>query len=176
MSNSTCVTATILRLISLGFWSWAVLHLIIWITHPIAVRIDPWGMEGFDPRRLVTIIGCTVAGAALYAISLPVAVRATAGPHTSRPFAIAFTTIRMVAFCSFLFALVWVLLGLFEVFVRRLTESQSGQVPLSSDSTRWVLRNVFTASFPFLLFGLLWPFANQLAHAITRRFPSTKEG
>lgn len=171
MRDSTSIIATILRIICLGFWFWAAMHLIAWVTHPIVTRIDPWGTEVFDPRRLVTIGGCIAAGAVLYWISLPLAARITAVQGSSRAFALAFSAIRMLAFCGFLFAVVWISLALFELLVRRATEHLPGQIHVNA---RWLLRMAFTDAFPFLVFGLVWFFAAPLAHVITRRLSQTK--
>ena len=73
MRESTFLIATIFRLVSIVLWSVAAMDLVVWITHPIAIRIDPWGTEVFNPNLLAIIVCCTVAGAAVYAISLPAA-------------------------------------------------------------------------------------------------------
>jgi hypothetical protein len=150
MRDSTLMITTFIRLVSLGYWSWACVHLLIWITHPLARRIDPWGSEVFDPRRPVTIVGCVAAGAILYAISLPLARRIVAKQDSPPAFAFAFCTIRIVAFLSLLFSAVWISLALFELLVRRLTEHLPGQVHYNE---WWLLRRAFGSAFPLIVLG-----------------------
>lgn len=173
MRESTFLIATLFRLVSIALWSVATMNLVVWITHPIAIRIDPWGTEVFDPHRLAIIVCCTIAGVVVYALSLPIAVRVTAAPDSSRSFSCAFTAIRIIGFCSFVFASVYLIIAVFNLIVCKAIETRPGHVRVDP---RWVMRNAFTASFPFLFLGLLWPTANHLARAITKRFNHKTEG
>jgi hypothetical protein len=165
------IIVTVLRLISMGFWCWAAMHLFWWVTNPIASRIDPWGAEVFDARRPVNVVGCIAAGALLYWLSSSLAPRMIAKLGSSRSYAFAYGVIRLVAFCSFFFASVWIFLAVFELLVRRTTEHLPGQVHVDA---RWMLRVAFSSALPFLLFGSTWFFASLFARLITRSLPPTE--
>src|SRR5947207_2845841 len=120
MRQSTAIATTIIRLLAIGFIVWAVLCFAFWITHPLAVRIQTLGPEATgldltDFRGLIHLVALVAFAAALYGASLSVACAATPNHDVAPAFSVAFTSIRLLAFVLFAFALLLLAFDFLEV-------------------------------------------------------------